>query len=174
MPLSDPSKWPMAISAVSALAAVAAAITSILSANGARKAARQAAQQAHQAILRDLNQAVTTVVSKGARIRELVTRLKVARQTQYALAGQNVTAASARIHADEEKDAMAELMSAEAHALEMRGFGQYSDEELQTYARNMASYAFRAGVIEADLAGELEGVEAKNREARSRNDCPSS
>lgn len=69
---------------------------------------------------------------------------------------------------------MAEQMSTEAHALEMRSFAQCTDEELQTYARNMASYATRVGVVETDLAGELERVEMENREARSRNHRPPS
>lgn len=149
MPASDHSTLATVISAASALAAVAAAGAAIWSAKLARDAAGQASRQAREAILRDLSQSVTTVVSRSDRIMGLVTRLKVARQT-----------ACGRI---------AEQMSAEAQALEMSSLDKCGDTELQSYARNMGSYAARLGAMETELASELEHVEAENRDARLRN-----
>ena len=102
-------------------------------------------------------------------ITSLVTRLKVARQTACGLHGRNVSAAAPLLKSDEEKGSTAEQMRAEAHGLEMRSLAKCSDAELQIYARNMWSYATRLEAIEIELAGELERVEAENRDARTRN-----
>lgn len=168
MALSD-SELTTVISAASALAAIAAAVASIWSAKVARDAAGQSSQQARLAILRDMSQSVTVVTSRTDRISELVTRLKVARQTQFGLAGRNVAAATPFLRADEEKRTLAEELKAEAHALENRDLVPCSEEELQAFARRMASCATRLATTETDLVGELERVEAENREARTRN-----
>jgi hypothetical protein len=166
----DPSAWATAISALSAVAATAAAGAAIWSAKAARDAAKQSAQQARQTLLRDLSQSVTTVISRGERIKALALRLKVARQTLCGLNGRNIAAVAPLIQDDEEKSALAEQMSMEAHVLEERL--PQAEEDLQAYARNMGSYATRLGIMEADLVSELDRVEAENRDSQARNRRP--
>jgi hypothetical protein len=158
------------VSVITAVAAVAAAVASVWSAKAASAAAARTSREARAALLRDLSQSVTAVISRGERVGDLVRRLKVARETQFALAGRNVTAAGPLIRADEEKRARADLMVEAARAHEMRSsFEKCTDEELHAFARNMASYAISLEITEADLAGQLERVEAGNRDQRSRN-----
>jgi len=165
----DPSTLTTVVSVITALAAVAAAVASIWSAKAAGAAAALISQGARAALLRDLSQSVTVVISRGERVGDLVRRLKLARETQFALAGRNVAAAGDLIRADEEKRAKADPMVEAARAHEMRSFEKCTDEELHAFARNMGSYAVSLEITETALAGQLERVEAENRDQRSRN-----
>lgn len=169
MPSEDPSTLTTVVSVITALTAVAAAAASIWSAKAAGAASARTSRETRAALLRDLSQSVTVVISRGERVREIIRRLKLARETQFALAGRNVTAAAALIRADEEKLAKADLMVEEARVHEMRSFDKCTDDELHAFARNMGSYAISLEITETDLAGQLERVEAENRDQRSRN-----
>lgn len=157
------------VSVITALAAIIAATASSRSARTAAAVAARASREARAALLRDLNQGVTAVMARGERVRELVRRLKLARETQFALAGRNVTAAEPLIRADEEKRANADLMIEAAQVHQMGSFVKRTDEELHAFARHMASCAISLQITETDLASQLDRVEAENRDQRSRN-----
>jgi len=156
------------LSAASAVAAIGAAFASIWSAKAARDAVAQAARQARAALVHDLSQSVTTVTSRAERVGTLVARLKLARESGFALAGCNVRAAGGLIRADEVRGAEAAAMMREARAQEMRHFGECTDEEMQALTRKLESYSARLEIMERDLEGELERIEADNRDARAR------
>jgi uncharacterized membrane protein YhfC len=158
----------MIVGAASALAAIVAAVAAVRSANIARESAAQAARQTTAALLHELSQSVTAVISRGERIAHLVIALKVAMQSQFALANRSVSGAAPHLERYANAGNSAAQMVTEARAVELRDFENLPETELHLLARNMASYAASLAIHERGLTEELTRLEAENRAARAR------
>ncbi len=162
----DFDAWMTIASAASVVISVIATWAALRSASAARDAVAQAAQNQRSNALREASRLLSRVKEGVQRIHELADQLSLARTSQFALAGRNVTAAKPLLERIEDKRSRAATMAEDATKLSDADVHTWAEEKLAEVLRRLDGYVASIESMRESLSADLESVQAELRVRR--------